>query len=140
MIDPKLQATLLASHKAVLATHDAELAAWGTGAEAMLAEVFKAAADLHTLLIQQVIAEVAVGDQVKFTEHDPALTLVRKATGGLDQRAVFTTDGGEAITSEWFQGDEDGLDEAVYYERYVDGQRKAHGYVHRTARTLVQVG
>lgn len=52
---------------------------------------------------------------------------------------IVATQDGRGVVLEWHQGESD-VDGWVYYERWENGLRLAHGYVDPTTRKIVQSG
>lgn len=52
---------------------------------------------------------------------------------------IIATQDGRGVVLEWHEGESD-IDAWVYYERWENGLRLAHGYVDPTTRKIVQTG
>lgn len=53
--------------------------------------------------------------------------------------SLVATADGRGVILEWHEGETD-VETWVYYERWTEGRRVAHGYVDRTSRRIVQTG
>lgn len=63
-----------------------------------------------------------------------------RPTSAGPQQIIATEDGRYYDRSGWHEGDVGPIEDWVYFERWVDGRREAHGYIHPVTRRLVQSG
>lgn len=99
-----------------------------------LVEVAKAIGDRAQ--VQTGAGVALIVNQVGYGK-DADLDAIKARTATIE--TIVATQDGRGVILDWHQGETD-FETWVYYERWAEGVRIAHGYVHPATRKIVQTG